>query len=165
MSETVNPVITVEMLRDEGACDGQVEDFIRLFGDQVEVTEGTAIEHAAVFDWSWAADTLLHRPGQVKYRAAMTAAHKAFYKAAAPIRERRYQALTVAEDEYNATVTAEQENGPLDKSAAWIKYREASDAAATEHREAQEPLYRTLNEAQARAFAHAYRAQHAKKVG
>lgn len=164
MSETVNPVITVEMLRDACACDEQEEKFIELFGDQVEVSEETAVKHADVFDWRWAADTFLYPPGHVLYQAAMAAANTAFRKAAEPSRDQWNRARAAAREEYENTTGAGQGSAWSDDTLASIKYRRAIDAAHAERHEAQKPFSRALKEAQARTFARAFRAQHAETV-
>ena len=48
-------VLTLQTLIDYGACEEQVEEFRKRFGENVEVTEKLAASVADEFDWNWAA--------------------------------------------------------------------------------------------------------------
>jgi hypothetical protein len=64
--------ITLQQLRDKGACAPQLELFGCIFDNSVEVTVELCVKHAAMFNWSWAARNLLAGSGYVQY--AFTAA-------------------------------------------------------------------------------------------
>ncbi len=70
MSKTINAA----RLRALGACSAQVEMFISLFDEKdVEPTLALCVEHASVFDWSWAR-CLLSAPARRAYDEAMAPA-------------------------------------------------------------------------------------------
>ncbi len=52
-------VMTIYDLVTVDACNGQVRAFNRRFGERVVATVSTAVAHADVFDWEWAAQKLL----------------------------------------------------------------------------------------------------------
>ena len=62
--------ITSKMLKDAGACSGQVVLFRKHFGRSVEVTRERCIKFAGVFTWDWAAENLLLGAAWVTYNAA-----------------------------------------------------------------------------------------------
>jgi hypothetical protein len=52
--------ITAQLLRDRGACEDQVAEFVRYFGEgPVALTDELAIRHTNTFNWGWAAQNLL----------------------------------------------------------------------------------------------------------
>ena len=59
--------LTIKTLEAKGACTSQVERFRDLFGDSVTITPERCVEHAAQFDWSWAAKKLLAPSAYVEY--------------------------------------------------------------------------------------------------
>jgi hypothetical protein len=59
--------ITSELLRRRGACRSQVELFIALGGDSLELTEALCLEHAEKFNFYWAANHLLTSGALVEY--------------------------------------------------------------------------------------------------
>ena len=63
--------IALAMLRAKHACADQLKEFERLFGDTpVTVTEELCVQHASIFDWSWAACNLLTAKQRKAYNAA-----------------------------------------------------------------------------------------------
>ena len=62
--------ITANRLASLGACRRQLYVFSRHFGDEVEVTEAVAGDHAKEFDWDWAAEHLLTGQARVAYQVA-----------------------------------------------------------------------------------------------
>ena len=71
--------ITLKML--EGACEPQRDLFSELFGEEVELTLELCIEHAAEFDWYWAAENLLQPKATAEYDKAIAPARAAYKKA------------------------------------------------------------------------------------
>ncbi len=63
------PIMTKQMLIDEGACPSQVDLFEETFGDSVVVTIKRAEKVAHLFDWDWA-EQLLDAQGRAEYRRA-----------------------------------------------------------------------------------------------
>lgn len=55
----VRPVITLDELESEGACEWQLRAFRQAFGESVEVTEKLAVAHCEIFNVWWAARHLL----------------------------------------------------------------------------------------------------------
>jgi len=95
------------------ACNEQVQEFKKLFGDStVEITKELCLKHAQVFNWNWAAMNLLTKDGYEAYLAAGNSAFKAYlaaiesdgkaylaatnsaFKAAIESAEKAYQAAT-----------------------------------------------------------------------
>ena len=72
------PIMTKQMLIDEGACPSQVDLFEETFGDSVVVTISRAKKVANLFDWGWAI-RLLDAQGRAEYKRA-TATAWAEYK-------------------------------------------------------------------------------------
>ena len=66
--------ITLAMLKEKGACAGQVAEFARRFGDSVEVTESVCVSVAPVFGWDWAAAHFLPAAAWAAYSEARAAA-------------------------------------------------------------------------------------------
>ena len=66
--------ITLRTLKDKGACREQRERFATLFPKGVEVTETLCIEHAAEFNWDWAARSLLTGPALVEFERVKASA-------------------------------------------------------------------------------------------
>ena len=58
------------MLEAKGACLEQRKKFKELFPEGVEVTEEKAVEFSSVFDFDWAAETLLKAPLLAAYEEA-----------------------------------------------------------------------------------------------
>ena len=59
--------ITYDQLEALDACEDQRDLFQSLFGEEVEVTRALVMEHAAKFDWDWAAEKLLPRKKSAEY--------------------------------------------------------------------------------------------------
>ena len=59
-------VITLKELRALHACPEQVDQFRRLFGKSVAVTEALAAQHVADFSLTWAADHFLTIEGATR---------------------------------------------------------------------------------------------------
>lgn len=52
-------IITLRQLVDLDACEEQCDEFERIWGQEVIVSEEEFIKHAKVFDWNWAMSNLL----------------------------------------------------------------------------------------------------------
>ena len=76
--------ITLRMLKAKGACIEQCERFAALFPKGVEVTEVLCIEHAADFNWDWAAKNLLTAPAWAEYVRATAPAWAEYERVRAP---------------------------------------------------------------------------------
>lgn len=67
MSRTV----TLEQLRQKGACADQARLFRAVFGERAEVTIESCVAVADIFDWNWAALYLLSAPARAGYYSVM----------------------------------------------------------------------------------------------
>jgi hypothetical protein len=73
--------ITSALLRQKGACSGEVEQFVELGGDHLEFTEALCLEHADKFDLNWAARVLLTPAAfQMHWRSQRNAAHREYMR-------------------------------------------------------------------------------------
>ena len=78
--------ITKQQLEGLEACEDQVEEFERIFGDSVTFNSLREIKlaakkHAQVFDWDWAAEFLLSAPFRAEYnKARATLLAEAYWK-------------------------------------------------------------------------------------
>lgn len=66
--------ITSDILRQKRACDDQIELFIELGGDRLELTKALCLKHANKFDWLWAGRNLLTPEGRTKFSHLMASA-------------------------------------------------------------------------------------------
>ncbi len=73
--------ITLTQLEDAGACKEQCDDFVRLFGTEMVVTEALCVEHAMVFDWNWAAEHLLSETALNVYNTVIESILDAYHTA------------------------------------------------------------------------------------
>lgn len=62
--------ITAEQLKKARACKAQLDLFISLGLDGVEITEELCVKHAQDFNWNWAAMRLLKRRAKRAYNEA-----------------------------------------------------------------------------------------------
>ena len=60
-------ILTARRLRELIACEQELNIFIRIWGEQVDVTEERMVEQAETFDWYWAADRLLSLVGYEEF--------------------------------------------------------------------------------------------------
>jgi hypothetical protein len=91
--------ITHDLLEEKRACAVQLEMFDELFPDGAEPSEELCLEHAAAFDWDWAAGNLLDpdaRAAYVRATADARAARAGHERAAAPEQARYARALADA---------------------------------------------------------------------
>ena len=98
MNETQNPaarLLTIADLEMVRACEEQVAKFRELFGNEVLVTVELAVQHAADFDWDWAARKLLSAPARAAYNAAVAPEWDA-YEASEAAADAAYDAATAA---------------------------------------------------------------------
>lgn len=83
--------ITVEMLREAGACEGQLEEFAKRWPEGVVPTEEVCLSVANVFDWTWAREQLLPlwarrgcardmREARERYRSVCDAAMSRYFR-------------------------------------------------------------------------------------
>lgn len=147
--------ITADRLERLGACPDQVRRFRKLFGDgPAPLTAETAIAHAQVFDWNWAAKRLLTPAARAAYEAAEATAWAAYLKAIAPARAAYEAALAAAQADYYEAM-----EDPADFGKARSIYEVAEESALAAYDEAVKPAQAVYNEALAAAFAEAYLAQ------
>jgi hypothetical protein len=59
--------LTIDTLTAKDACAPQVDLFRELFGESVTITPELCVEHAAQFDWGWAAENLLTPNSRAEY--------------------------------------------------------------------------------------------------
>ena len=138
--------IALAMLRAKNACDEQLREFERLFGDTpVTVTEELCVQHASRFNWDWAARNLLTAKQRKAY-LAFTASTRASYAAAIASEWEAFDTATAsAREAYDAATASAREAYDAATASAW----EAYDAALANAREAR-------NAATARAWALCY---------
>jgi len=106
--------LTYQTLSDKRACKDQLDAFRALFNESVDITPELCVTHAATFDWSWAADSLLSPAAWAEYK-----------RATAPAWEKYDHATATALAEYKrATATA------------LAKYKRASASALAEYKRA-----------------------------
>jgi len=74
--------ITLERLRELGACQDQLDAFRGLFGDSVTPTLDLCMAHASGFNWDWAA-RLLSSGARRAYEEARAIANCAYDEAKA----------------------------------------------------------------------------------
>jgi hypothetical protein len=92
--------VTTALLRRKGACATQVDKFAALFPAGVEVTEALCIAHAPMFNWNWAARSLLRAPARKAYDKACATAWKACDETCAPARKAYAEACAPARKAY-----------------------------------------------------------------
>src|ERR1700678_3294188 len=79
--------VTRALLFSKRACTSQVEKFVKLFPDGVDVTEATCIAFANEFNWSWAARHLLPATLYEEYHAKRAALYEEHQAKRAPLYE------------------------------------------------------------------------------
>ena len=116
----MNKLITTAILKSHHACDEQVQLFDQLTGGSIELTEDWCLEHAAQFDWHWAARNLLSATARTECD-----------RATAPARAELDRATATAWAERDrATATAQAE---CDRATAWAEYDRAIAPAWAEY--------------------------------
>jgi hypothetical protein len=88
-------IITVKMLESKKACTSQVNLFVELFGDSVEVTKELCLKHASDFDFEWATQHLLKISARRAYNEAVAPARRAYNEAVAPARRAYDEAVAL----------------------------------------------------------------------
>jgi hypothetical protein len=134
--------ITAKRLEELGACQDQVDAFRAIWGDgPAPMTVETALEHAQVFNWNWAADKLLSDAAWEEYLRAEAAAWDEYLRATPSAYAEYARAVASARAEYKRAW-----------AAAWAEYDRATALASAEY-----------ERACARAFAEAYIKQETAK--
>ena len=121
---------TLKIAQLKGACADQRALFRKTFGASVEVTEALAIEHAALFDWAWAAENLLSAPARAEYDKACAPAWAKYDKACAPAWAEYVKACAPALAEYEKV-----------RAPAWAEYEKVRAAARAEYDKACAPAW------------------------
>ncbi len=89
--------ITVQMLRNAGACREQIEVFEREWGRGGNVTLERCLRAAALhLDFDWASKRFLRAPAEEAFRKAIDQAKEAYRKAIAPAKEAYQKAIAWA---------------------------------------------------------------------
>ena len=65
-----NPIISIAMLREAGACAPELSRLESLFGSEITLTEDFALANAPLCDWDWAACNLLPVSAWAEYKRA-----------------------------------------------------------------------------------------------
>ncbi len=115
------PTISARTLEQLHACSPQVALFRETFGEgEVTVTLKLAVDHASLFNWEWAAITLLHSPGAWgAFERAMAAADEA-YDCATTAADEAYDCATAAAKEaYDRATAAAKEAYDRASATAW----------------------------------------------
>ena len=76
--------LTAEQLGRAGACDATVKWFRHRFGEEVEVTEETAVRYAQEFDMDWAARHVLSKSARADYERMTKGAWEEYGQATKP---------------------------------------------------------------------------------
>ena len=116
----MNKLITTAILKSHHACDDQVQLFDQLTGGSIELTEDWCLEHAAQFDWHWAACNLLSATARAECDRARATAWAEYRRALATAWAECDRALAPARAERDrATATAQAENARAIAPAFW----------------------------------------------
>ena len=134
--------ITLKML--EGACKPQRDLFSELFGEEVELTLELCIEHAAEFDWYWAAQNLLSPKATAEYDNAIAPASEAFNKAFDSASAEYKKAYDSACADYKKAI-----------DSASAAYKKAIDSASAAYKKAISTASEAFSKALATAFFNA----------
>src|SRR2546426_12439387 len=87
-------ILTVKTIIDKLACESQVKEFQRIWGEQVEVTEDEMAAVASVFDWDWAGYDLLSPAARARFLDTMCEARAERSKRINAARSKREEANT-----------------------------------------------------------------------
>ena len=79
-----NPIISIAMLREAGACAPELSRLESLFGSEITLTEDFALANAPLCDWDWAARNLLPASAWAEYKRAVASAWAEYKRAEAP---------------------------------------------------------------------------------
>ena len=113
--------LTIQQLHQAGACAEAVETFRAAFGEAVEVTEALAAQHAATFDWDWAARHLLTPPARAEYDRVTAPALAEYDRVTAPALAEYKRVTAAARAEYHRVrVTALAEYDRV-RATAWAR--------------------------------------------
>ena len=113
--------LTINMLKDAGACAPALKRLKALFGSSVEITEEFCVEHASECNWDWA-PKLLSPEAREEFSRVHAAAWAEYDRARAPARAG-----------YNRV-----------KGAAWAEYGRVWDAARAEYDQVAAPAWARL---------------------
>ncbi len=135
--------ITLAQLKAVGSCD-QIDEFERLFGTEVEVTEDLCVEHADIFDWDLAAENFLSKAALDAYNDAAEIALDVYDATVKSARDTIYRmAVNSTLDAYRPDVPSIWDISIA--NSAWLIYRTVVKAA-----------FKISDVTLARAFARAY---------
>jgi hypothetical protein len=129
-------IITLQDLKDKGACSGQVALFEATFGKEVAITKALLMKWCHEFDLNWVANHYLTGKRRVAYDKVMAPAEEAYYKARAtareaynkamaPAREAYNKAMATAGEAYNKAVATAGEAYDKARATAWEAYDKA----------------------------------------
>ena len=125
--------LTAARLKELGACEDQVRLFTATFGRSVVVTEALAVEYAAAFSWSWAAQRLLTAPARAKYDRVTAPAWAECERATAPAHAEYNRVEAAAQAEYNRVAEAAWAEFKRVRAAAWAECNRVTAAAWAEY--------------------------------
>jgi hypothetical protein len=94
--------ITASRLERLNACQSQVDAFRAIWGEgPAPMTVEAAMEHAATFDWDWAAHHFLSPAALVDYARAEAAARNDYCRAVAAAWADYWRVAVLARDDYD----------------------------------------------------------------
>lgn len=125
--------ITASQLREAGACARQVDLFVSLFGEEVELSREIATKHAGKFDVQWAAETLLTRDGYKFYRSVIEPHLRAYLRVIRLLRVTYHEAVRPYLEDHRVVSVF----GSAEEDAYWgaaAAHQEAYAEAVVPHR-------------------------------
>lgn len=145
VSKNDKSVITIDRLRELGACEETLDFLSDRFGDAVAITEETALAYAEDISWRWASDNLLNEGQRELYEEACYPRWKAYVEAC-------NQHLKTYQEACAPYWKAHQE--------ACDKHRKTFNESFDKHRKAYDeacaPYWKAYKETCAKAFVTAY---------
>jgi len=127
----MSAIITLAQLKRLGACTDETSQFERLFGSSIEVTEACCVQHAAQFDWNWAAEHLLSQDALAEYQRVRATASAEYERVMAAARA-EFDRMWAARAEYKRVRAAANAEYQSTRATAFARLyiREAAEADA-----------------------------------
>ena len=129
--------LTVQQLRDARACADQVELFVKLTGETLELTRQWCLDHAQEFDWGWGAAHFLSPAALAEFERVMAAVSAEYYRvgaaAWAECERVRAAAWAAARAEYDRVEAATEAEYYRVTAPAWAEYQRVEAATEAEY--------------------------------
>jgi hypothetical protein len=137
--------ITSALLRERGACKIQIDLFMSLDGDRLELTEAVCVEHAQKFDWDWASKNLLAEGALAEYLRVEQAEWAEYLRIQRP-----------AWAEYQHIEQLAQAKYVCVPQPVWAEYLRTQRPALAEYKRVQQAACAKYRRVCASAFFHAW---------